>query len=95
MDGTNLNCGAEKQESPIAQELGNVLVAINILREEHGRLFTALSPILMQPVPKESASPTKGEPDDSSPIVLTLKEISRNIKAETRAVEEIRGRLEL
>ena len=94
MDGTN--CGMAKKESPIEQELKHLLDNINGLREERGKLYTALAPILRQPEPKpEGPEATKGEPDNSSPMMRSLRELSREIVAEISAVDEMRSRLEL
>jgi len=86
----------QKQESPIEQELKRLLGNINGLREERGKLYTALAPILRQPEPKPAGpEATKGEPDNSSPMMRSLRELSREIVAEISAVDEMRSRLEL
>ena len=85
-----------KKESPIEQELKHLLDNINALRDEHARLYATLAPVLRQSESKpEGTVPTKGEPCNSSPFVRSLKELSREIVAETRAVAAITERLEL
>ena len=94
-----MNCegvSVAKKESPIEQELKHLLDNISSLREEHGRLYQALVPALRQLEPQAAGpSPTKGEPDNSSPIMCSLKTLSGEIVAETRAVAEMTERLEL
>jgi len=94
MDGAN--CSTEKQESPIEEELHRLLDNVSRLREEHARLYTALKPVLRQTMPEAAGpSPTKEGQDNSSPIMLTLKEIGRGIVAEIRTTIEMTDRLEL
>ncbi|MBE3087723.1 MAG: hypothetical protein IMZ71_01195 [Chloroflexi bacterium] len=94
MDGAKL--GMAKKESPIEQELKRLLDHIGSLRDGHAKLYVALAPVLRQPeLRPEGPSQIKGESDNSSPLLRSLEELSREIVVEARAVAEMTDRLEL